>query len=153
MSVLLISSGNHGDSGRAPSFTLMSVTNPKETVSLEQFKGRPVVLNFFAAWCVPCRSELPRLQAEHRRVGDQIAFIGVDERDSRNQATDLLHEARVSYPTGYDRPGSVASRYGLHRGLPVTVFIGRNGHVVGKKLGEVSAKELRQWINRLSVKN
>lgn len=151
VAALLFVPGDEKPGRPAPDFSLESVDRSGPGLHSAHLDGKPVVLNFFASWCVPCRREMPLLQAEHLRSGDEIAFVGIDHRDSRTHAADLLKEAGVTYPTGYDPTGSVATRYRLRRGLPVTVFIGSNGRVVGEKVGELSGEELRQWVERLTA--
>lgn len=133
----------------APAFSLDDVRRPGTVVSLEEWRGRPVVVNFFAAWCVPCRKELGVLEAAHRRAGGAIAFVGVDVADSRSAASDLLDATGVTFPAGYDPDKVVAGRYGV-QGLPTTVFVDAAGLVVGVEKGELNEAALRRWTGRLA---
>lgn len=132
----------------APAFSLDDVRAPGTPVSLAQRGGGPAVVNFFAAWCVPCRKELPILERAHRRAGRHVAFLGVDVADSRRAATELLERTGVTYPAGYDPHKEVAGRYRL-LGMPTTVFIGADGRIAGEVKGPLSAAELDRWIERL----
>ena len=133
---------------QAPAFSLPDLVKPKQTIDLKQVTGRPVVLNFFASWCVPCRREMPSFQALHERLDGQVAFIGIDHQDRREDALDLLAETGVTYPTGYDPAGDIARAYGLF-GMPTTVFISAEGEIVGRRTGEIDAAELEATVNDL----
>jgi cytochrome c biogenesis protein CcmG, thiol:disulfide interchange protein DsbE len=137
-----------GDGAAAPEFQLEDLRDPKETIDLAGFAGRPVVLNFWASWCVPCRSEMPALQAAHQRLADRVVFLGVNHQDSRTAAIDLLDETGVTYPSGRDPGGEVAASYGLY-GLPATVFIGPDGELLATRTGEISETELDQTVTEL----
>lgn len=118
------------------------------TVSLSALKGKPVVVNFFASWCVPCRQEMPALQAVAAKLKDRVAFLGVDHQDDREGALKLLADTGVQYPTGYDPDGKVATSYGLF-GMPTTLFVSADGRVLEKHTGELSQAKLEEAINRL----
>ena len=132
---------------KAPAFSLPSVSG-NQTVSLGGTNGKPAVVNFFAAWCVPCRTELPRFAAASA-TNKNVTFLGVDDQDSRSQARDLLAASGIHYATGYDPQGSVAPKYGITTGLPATVFIDRTGHITHTQFGEISASELNNQLRLL----
>lgn len=138
--------GGDGITGnQAPSFSLPDVRDPT-VVTLPA--GRPVVVNFFAAWCVPCRAEMPLLERASRRAAGAVAFVGVDVNDSRSAASDLLAEVGITYPAGYDPERTVAGRYRL-QGMPTTVFIEADGRVAGVARGALSEAELDDRLGRL----
>jgi cytochrome c biogenesis protein CcmG/thiol:disulfide interchange protein DsbE len=132
----------------APAVSVPDLVDPEQVIDLNQAAGRPVVLNFFASWCAPCRREMPTFQALHERLDRQVAFIGIDHQDRRDDALDLLAETGVTYPTGYDPAGDVARAYGLF-GMPTTVFISAEGEILGRRTGEIDAEELEATINDL----
>lgn len=134
----------------APDFRLPDLRQGGETISLSAFQGRPVVLNFWASWCVPCRAELRDFQAAHRRLGDRVAFLGIDRQDDREEALQLLGQAGVTYPSAADREGSLDRPFGL-RGMPTTVFISADGVVVDHVTGQVKASRLDDLLRRLGV--
>ena len=142
------SSGDGSGERAAPPFELPSVVDPDRTVSLAQFRGTPVVLNFWASWCVPCRKEMPTFQAVAERLDGKVAFVGVNHQDGRSGARDLLEESGVRYPAAYDPKGSVARSFGLF-GMPTTVFITAEGRVVKKRTGELSQSELEDTIREV----
>ncbi len=131
----------------APPIELPGLADPTESVAVPRL-GTPVVLNIWASWCVPCRQEMPVLQDGHARFGDEVAFIGVNHLDQREEAVDFLAETGVSYPSGYDPDGSVARTYGAF-GVPTTYFITASGTIIATKTGELSEAELSSQIDRL----
>jgi cytochrome c biogenesis protein CcmG/thiol:disulfide interchange protein DsbE len=117
-------------------------------VDLGALKGRPVVLNFWGSWCVPCRTELPILAASARAEGKRVHFVGVDLEDTRAGAQAFLRRYHVPYPSGFDPGDSVASRYAVG-GTPTTVFIDSRGHRVGTVPGALTASRLAWWLDHL----
>lgn len=134
--------------GPAPAFELENVRRGEAPVSLAAARGRPVVLNFWASWCVPCRREMPSFQAAHEAAKQRVSFLGVNHQDQRGPALSLLAETGVRYPSGFDPAGEVALAYGLY-GMPTTIFISADGEVVGRRTGEMSRTELEATMARL----
>jgi cytochrome c biogenesis protein CcmG/thiol:disulfide interchange protein DsbE len=132
----------------APTFTVEDVRAGRSEVSLAALTRTPVVLNFFAAWCVPCRKELPLLQRVSAQEKDRVAFVGVDVKDSRTRATDLLAETGVTYAAGYDPQGAVAEGFRV-QAMPTTFFIRADGHIADQVFGELSAARLRKGLDKL----
>jgi cytochrome c biogenesis protein CcmG, thiol:disulfide interchange protein DsbE len=96
------------------------------TRQLAALRGHPVVVNFWAAWCGPCRTELPVLQELSVDYGKRVAFLGIDLRDERAAAKRLLRKIPVSYPSLEDPDGHIFQDYGL-QGVPSTVFYDARG--------------------------
>jgi thiol-disulfide isomerase/thioredoxin len=96
---------------------------------LAGLRGHPVVVNAWASWCPPCRSELPLFAAAARRYGGRVAFLGLNVSDPGGRARAFLAAHPVGYPSYGDADGSVASSLGAPQGLPVTLFIAANGSV------------------------
>lgn len=106
---------------RAPDFQLQLLNGG--TLSSEELKGSPVVLNFWASWCIPCREEMPAFERMWDRYRDQgVRIIGVNLQDSAEGAQGFVDEVGVTYPIAMDSKGSLASDLGV-RGLPQTFFI------------------------------
>lgn len=131
----------------APEFSLPELREGGREVSLAAVPTQPTVVNFFAAWCEPCKRELPALRAA-AEANTGVVFLGVDHQDSREDAVELLDRFGITYPAGYDPQGEVAARYGI-RGLPATVFVATDGRIVSMVQGELSTKELQDRLNRL----
>lgn len=115
-------------------------------VSLDELRGVPVVLNFWASWCPPCRDEAPVLEQVWRETGRTgVLFVGLDSRDVRSDARAFLKEFDVSYLNIREGDKTVSRRYGA-TGLPETFFIDRRGRIVGHVIGAVKREQLRAGI-------
>lgn len=124
-----------------------------EEFSLNDYEGRPVVLNFWASWCPFCAAEMPDFETVHRSVADDVAFIGIDQCEScqggsLEAAKDLARETGVSYRLAEDPNGSVFVAFG-GSSMPTTVFIDADGRVVERIGGMLSESQLRELIGRL----
>ena len=107
-------------------------------------KGKPVVLNFWASWCAPCKEEAPLLQNTWKQVqtqGKDVVILGIDFQDSKNDSLSFLQAYNITYPIVLDADGSVASKYGVPS-LPQTIFINRNGMVTSREPRELTAQVL-----------
>ncbi len=137
-----------GSARAAPDFAVPDLERPERTIRLSDFAGRPLVINFWASWCVPCRREMPAFA----RVGDdlagRVAFLGVNHQDTHDAAAEFAAKSGVHYRSGFDPDGGIARDFGV-RGLPSTVFVSAAGRVVGTHTGELSESRLRKEINRL----
>lgn len=131
---------------RAQDFTLAALSSAtgKNMLSLSDFKGRAIVLNFWASWCAPCKEELPLLESTWKQMqaqGKNVVFLGIDYQESSSTATSFLQQNGVTYPAALDASGSVASKYAI-TSLPDTFFINSDGVVVSKELREITAQVL-----------
>ena len=125
----------------ATGFSLPSVTKSTRVLSLNTFRGRPLVVNFWASWCFPCRTEMPLLERAFRSERGKVAFLGIDTNDTPGAARAFLAKVHVAYPVASDPTGSVAATYGLF-GLPTTIFISSTGKVIGRHIGQFTADTL-----------
>lgn len=132
----------------APEFRL-SATDGR-TVSLADFRGHPVLLNFFATWCTTCKAELPAIAHARRTHPDLIALL-IDERESATQVRNFLHGIHVSLPALLDVDGSVAARYAI-AGQPVTVWVTPSGHVSVVSVGPVDTWIINARYSDLTAK-
>ena len=115
-------------------------------VSLEELRGVPVVLNFWASWCVPCRQESPDLQRLWRRERSRgVVVLGLDMQDVTGDARDFIREFGLTYPMVREGGNATARRYGT-TGIPETFFITRRGRVVGHVIGVASPAQLRLGV-------
>ena len=138
-----------GAGGPAAAFAVENLDTDAGPVSLSAYRGTPVVLNFWASWCSPCRRELRAFEAVSEETKGEVAFVGLDTRDdSRAAAAKLLGASGGRYPSGYDPAGQVAATYGLY-GLPSTVFISSDGQLLARVTGEMSRAKLEATMVRL----
>ena len=117
-------------------------------VRSDELRGAPLVVNFWASWCGPCRREMPALVAAAERFDGQVQFVGVNHQDNREDAVDFAAAARLSYPSGSDPNGEVARRIGL-RGMPTTLFVDAQGRILERRTGEMTEATLAKTIERL----
>jgi cytochrome c biogenesis protein CcmG/thiol:disulfide interchange protein DsbE len=110
--------------------------------------GQPVLLNFWASWCVPCRDEAPILEAASKRYRDRVAFVGVDVQDTDSEARAFLRQYGVTYPNGDGNAGAISVAYGL-RGVPETYFIATDGRIIRKWNGPLGTAGLEQFLDEL----
>jgi cytochrome c biogenesis protein CcmG/thiol:disulfide interchange protein DsbE len=119
--------------GPAPGFTLRRIGAPG-TLDLAALRGKPVVLNFWASWCVPCKGEAKMLERAWRQYRTQgVVFLGIDYHDVTSDARTFLSHHDVTYPTVQDGSGAVADRYGVSA-VPETYFVDRRGRLVGEHI-------------------
>ncbi|MBI4280319.1 MAG: TlpA family protein disulfide reductase [Armatimonadetes bacterium] len=129
----------------APDFTLPGLEGGQ--VRLSQFRGRPVMLNFFAAWCAPCWKEMPVFQRAYERYQPQgLVIVGVGVQDSKDTLGGMMRLLKLTFPTAYDGDGAVAvTKYRL-RGLPASFFIDGEGVLRGQWLGPMDERILERHL-------
>ena len=116
-----------GSSAAAPAPTFTLASRAGQDVSLAQYKGQVVMLNFWASWCGPCRQEMPLLESIYRKYNKMgFTMIGVNVEPDSNAANDWLKATPVSFPILYDRDSKVSKLYDVS-GMPSTVIIDRTG--------------------------
>ena len=123
-------------------FTLHELASPSRTLSLSNFHGKDLVLNFWASWCVPCRTEMPLLERAFAGLKGRVQFLGIDSNDNQVAGLAFYRHVHVSYPAVSDPSAILAVRYGLI-GFPTTVFISPSGKVLGRFIGQLSDTTLR----------
>jgi len=149
---LLFTGGHKGERGAkvgapAPAIDLPDVRPGRARVVLAERLGTPVLVNFWATWCTPCRQEMPLLNAADKRLGGKVAILGVDVKDNRAEAVRFLAERGIAYPSAYDPEASLRRSFELV-GLPVTVLVGRDGRVVDRVTGAVTRSRLDGLLAR-----
>ncbi|MPM08227.1 Thiol-disulfide oxidoreductase ResA [bioreactor metagenome] len=136
----------------AQDFTMQDASG--KTVKLSDFKGTPVVLNFWTSWCSYCRSEMPYFESAYKQYGDQVQFImlnPVKSERSSNGGKTFIQESGYTFPVFYETEGKAITSYGL-RGFPATIFIDANGNIVDKNLGAISQAKLNEMVQTLLAK-
>jgi cytochrome c biogenesis protein CcmG/thiol:disulfide interchange protein DsbE len=131
----------------APAFVLSDLDgNP---ISLEELRGRPVIVNFWASWCGPCRREFPLLtSAAAAHQAEELAVVGIVFRDGSEAARSFMASMGATWPTAIDPGEAVATRYGIVW-PPDTFFIDRDGVVVRRQIGELSAADLERGLAQI----
>ena len=134
----------------APDFTLAALSSrPAPSVHLASLKGKPVMLDFWASWCVPCQHEAPLLQATWQRVQSQgIIFLGIDFQDDHSAGLNFLHTYGITYLNVVDDTGSTAINYGV-TGVPETFFLNRQGVIVSHVIGELTEQTMQSNLQMI----
>ena len=117
--------------------------------SLSEFEGKPTILNFWASWCGPCKSEMPDLEAAYQEYGDEINFVVVNLTDGSTETVETawayIESQGYTFPVYYDTALDGANTYGISS-IPITFFIDANGDLVTYYLGAMSEDILQQGI-------
>lgn len=136
----------------APNFSLTMLSNSnKNVLSLANFKGKPIVLNFWASWCDPCKQEAPLLESSWKHLqaqGKDVIFLGIDFQDASNNGLSFVQSNGITYTNVLDTSGSVASKYDV-TALPQTIFINRQGMVISRVARELTAQTLASNLQLL----
>ena len=120
----------------------------RSRLRLQDLRGYPVVINFWASWCGPCRSEIPRFTAAAARLHGKVAFVGVDVQDVTSDARAFLPRFHVNYVSVRDGGDGSYSAYGL-TGVPETYFVDARGRVLRHVPGVVSESQLEQDLRAI----
>lgn len=119
----------------APSFTLLNLNNKK--VSLSDYRGQKVFLNFWATWCPPCRKEMPDLQKLSEEYENEIAVLAVNIGESKSAVVNFMIENNLDLPVLLDNDKATAQNY-LVRAIPTTYILDENGVIIEKSFGALS---------------
>ena len=135
---------------KAPDFTLKALDG--QDVTLSALQGQPVLINFWASWCAPCRVEMPdlvRAYEAHKANGFVVLAINMTFQDSLADAQSFAKEFHMTFPVLLDETGEVArDRYRL-RGLPMSFFVDRNGIIVRRQIGAMSSKQIGTFVGEI----
>ena len=141
------------DRGEAPG-DMVALLGTDEQLSLRDFSGRVVVMNFWASWCGPCRVEQPDLTEAYAALPQaEVAFLGVNIDDTEANAEAHVREFDIPYPSLYDPANDFASRFGGigPRTIPSTIFIDREGRVAARVFGVIGTTEVLGLVDAIAT--
>jgi len=115
--------------------------------SVRDYRGKPVVMNFFSSTCVPCQTEMPALEHIHRTAGDKVAFLGLDVQDTVESGKAFVESVGVTWDMGRDPDASILQSLG-GTALPTTVLLDANGRIVYQHLGALQVSDLERQLRQ-----
>lgn len=139
------SGGSSGPAGAKAALEVPFQTFDGRTTTIAAEKGRPVVVNFWASWCTPCKVEMPDFEKVHQSLGDKVAFVGVNSQDKPADAQKAADAAKVTYTLATDPDDKILTAFEAI-GLPMTVFVDKDGKVASVHQGQLSEGALRDAI-------
>lgn len=138
------------EANTAPDFTVTDKNGNK--VKLSDFFGKPIVLNFWASWCPPCRKEMPEFNKVYAQVKDDVLFLMVDmvdgQRETIARGKKFIENSGYSFPIYFDETQEAAYTYGISS-IPTTLFIDKNGNISNSYQGAIDEKTLRAEIDKI----
>jgi Thiol-disulfide isomerase and thioredoxins len=136
----------------APDFTMTDSSGNSVSLSEIIAKGKPIVLNFWASWCPPCKDEMPEFDIVYKELGDEIQFMMVDvtdgQRETVEMGTNYVKEQGFSFPVYFDTAQDGAYTYGINS-IPTTLFIDNDGYIITGVQGRIDEKTLRKAIDMI----
>ncbi len=134
----------------APDFTV--IDNSENEVKLSQMKGRPVVVNFWASWCPPCKNEMPDFEKAYKKYGGDISFMMVNMTDGQQETLEKarthIEQNGYTFPVYFDTKYSAAVAY-MVESLPTTYFVDADGNIVTYALGMIDYEALEKGIKMI----
>lgn len=134
----------------APDFALVDARDGTVR-KLSEFRGTPVLVNWYASWCGPCKAEIPEFNAIIEALGDGIVVLGVDYQESAARAVGILDELDATFPAVLDSDGEVADHYRVGNRLPSSFFVDSDGILRAMKIGQVTPDELPALLATIGI--
>ena len=138
------------DGGPAPDFALVDVRDGETVHRLSDYRGKVVVVNWYASWCGPCRAEIPDFQEAQDALGDEVVFLLINLQEDQAVAKGFLEDLDATLLAVLDSDGKVAEHYRV-RGMPTTFFIDREGNVAISGSGLVTRAALEEELSKLGL--
>ena len=139
---------------KAPDFEIYNENG--EVVKLSQFIGKPVIINFWASWCGPCKSEMPVFEKIYKELGDEVVFLMVNltdgAKETKESAKKYINESGFTFPIYYDSEMNVATVYGVYS-IPTTLFVDSEGNIRDGKLGALTETEFKLKLSSIYKSN
>jgi thiol-disulfide isomerase/thioredoxin len=143
------------DEGKpAPDFALIDARDPGVIHKLSDYRGKAVIVNWYASWCGPCQSEIPELNTAQQALDDQLVVLGVDYMEDAGPAASILNQFKATYPAVLDSVGAVAEQYRVGsggKGIPESFFVDKDGVLRASVLGPVSPKLLSDALSKVGI--
>lgn len=139
---------------RPPAPDLSGTTLDGERLDVADYRGKVVVLNFWASWCPPCRAEAPNLiEVAEQTEADGVQFIGVNVKNAKDEALAFERKQGVPYPSLHDQPGVLLTRFRklVPQVPPTTLLLDREGRIAGRFIGGVTTRELLIPVQALAA--
>lgn len=131
----------------APNFSLVTINGGD--FHLGDYKGKPVLINFFASWCLPCREEMPVLEKAAYEYGPKgVVFLGIAIDDTEVKIKDFIAKYGVTFPVGLDKTAVIQKSFGIY-GIPTTYFIDKQGVINYSHSGSVTEELLQNELDKL----
>lgn len=131
----------------APDFTFVLLDG--KTFHLGDHKGKPVLINFFASWCLPCREEMPVLEKMAQEYSQKgVIFLGIAIDDTEVKMKDFVAKYGVTFPVGLDKTAAIQKSFGIY-GIPTTYFIDKQGVINYSHSGSVTEELLQHELDKL----
>ncbi len=127
----------------APDFTLPDLDG--NMVSLRDYRGRVVIINFWATWCPPCRKEMPAFQQLHQEMGDRVVILAVDRAEPAKTVRKFFDKYGLTFTALLDQTDELTVRYQL-TGIPESFFVDKNGIVRAKFIGAMTIDQMRKFV-------
>jgi peroxiredoxin len=133
---------------RAPDFSLVSLSG--ETVPLSQYEGRPLMINFWATWCAPCKVEMPLLQSRYEQHSDDLAILAIDYDEPKDVVQNFAGQLGLKFPILLDPGGKINDLF-LVEGYPTSFFIDSSGVIQAVHVGQLTSQLLDQYLAVIGV--
>jgi cytochrome c biogenesis protein CcmG, thiol:disulfide interchange protein DsbE len=148
VALVLLVAACSADTTSAPAGDSLSPFTVEEFESMLDASTQPMVVNLWASWCIPCRSEAPLLREAHAAFGDDVTFLGIATEDNPADSLAFLEEFDLSFENRSDRPGAIRGHLGV-MGLPATVFVRPGGDILRTHFGVIDDSALALGIDDL----